>query len=200
MIHLGVTFFRGSQKPPRATQDKRLARLNESLRLAVPQLDGLELERDADGRPHLTARYKHWRVNGARQDERDFSDGTLRLIAILWTLIETGNTGTLLLEEPELSLHSEVVRQLPSLFHNARTRKDWQVILSSHSNEILHDPGLGLDEVLVLKPSDEGTTATLARDFPDVRDAVTAGVDLAEMLVPLTRPADVDGLSMSVSA
>ena len=38
---------------------------------------------------------------GARQNESDFSDGTLRLIGLLWALEEEGkNAGPVLLEEP----------------------------------------------------------------------------------------------------
>ncbi len=59
-----------------ATRNRRFKKLNDALRIAVPQLEDLELVRDPDGRHHLQARYKHWRVVGARQDERDFSDGT----------------------------------------------------------------------------------------------------------------------------
>ena len=36
----------------------------------------------------------------------DFSDGTLRLIGLLWALLD--GTGPLLLEKPELSLHQEI--------------------------------------------------------------------------------------------
>jgi len=68
-----------------------MRRINEALRLAVPQLQELTLDRDDEGLPHLVASYQHWRPHGARQDERDFSDGTLRLIGLLWALQEGGS-------------------------------------------------------------------------------------------------------------
>jgi len=42
------------------------------------------------------------------------SDGTIRLIGLFWSLLE--GDAPLLLEEPELSLHSEIVKRLPALF------------------------------------------------------------------------------------
>jgi predicted ATPase len=43
----------------------------------------------------------------------------------------------LLLEEPELSLHSALVRQLPRVLSRVTNKK--QVIFSSHSEELLED-------------------------------------------------------------
>lgn len=100
------------------TRDARLSRINTALRTAVPQLDDLSLQRDEAGKWHLEARYKHWRNWDAKQNERDFSDGTLRLIGLLWMIQEDSSRGGVgLLEEPELSLHSAVVRQIPTILY-----------------------------------------------------------------------------------
>ncbi len=80
---------------------------------SIPRFDSLTLQQDAGGRWHLEARFSHWRQSAARQYERSFSDGTLRLIGLLWSLAEGG--GPLLLEEPELALHDALVRHLPAL-------------------------------------------------------------------------------------
>ena len=164
-------------RTPKKTRTSRLIRVNNALRIAVPQLDNLSLERDEDGKPHLEARYKHWRVSGAKQNERDFSDGTLRLIGLLWLIQEpAGKAGrVILLEEPELSLHTAIVRQLPAILHRAARRSGAQIILSTHSTELLGDPGLGLDEVVLLQPGDEGTTAIPATAIPDVEVLLEAG-------------------------
>ena len=100
------------------TLRSRLRRITEALQVAVPQLQELELWRDDRGTPHLRGRYEHWRYQGAWQNEQDLSDGTLRLLGFLWSVIEGG--GPLLLEEPELSLHPEVVRHLPQLIARAQ--------------------------------------------------------------------------------
>ncbi|MCL4210051.1 MAG: AAA family ATPase, partial [Phycisphaerales bacterium] len=101
------------------TRDSRLRRIGQALRIAVPQLKELELTRDSRGVPHLRGKYEHWRPKGSWQFEEDFSDGTLRLLGLLWSILD--RSGPLLLEEPELSLHSGIVRLLPQLF--ARVQK-----------------------------------------------------------------------------
>lgn len=83
------------------TQKARFRRIREALRVAVPQLQEIALTREAKGVPHLRGRYEHWRPHGAWQSEEQFSDGTLRLMGLLWALME--GVGPLLLEEPELS-------------------------------------------------------------------------------------------------
>ena len=185
----GGDFLARIARTPAKTRDKRLRQVNDALRLAVPQLDELALVKDVEGRPHLEARYQHWRVEGARQDEADFSDGTLRLIGLLWSLLESGRTaGPVLLEEPELSLHAAVVRQLPTLLARAHSRSGRQVLVSTHADEILADPGLGLDEVIVLSPGNEGTCATSAQSIDGVKGLLESGMTLAEVLRPLTAP------------
>ncbi len=188
----------GTQKRTRAA---RLSRINAALRVAVPQLEDLSLERDEAGKPHLEARYKHWHRSGAKQDERDFSDGTLRLIGLLWMIQETaGDAGRIiLLEEPELSLHTTIVRQLPAIMSRAARREGTQFILSTHSTEVLEDPGLGLDEVLILQPGDEGTTATSAADLADTDALLNAGLTLAQILEPQTAPSEMDRLAFPLT-
>ena len=60
----------------------------EALRAAVQQFERLDLERDLTGDRHLYADYKHWRPKAARQNESTFSDGTLRLLGLPWSLAE----------------------------------------------------------------------------------------------------------------
>lgn len=182
---------------PEKTRTRRLRRISAALKAAVPQLDQLELVQDTAGDWHLEARYEHWRPSPARQDERDFSDGTLRLIALLWSLLEgtrsgkKGRCGPLLLEEPELSLHSSVIRELPSILSRVRGDGGPQVLLTTHSEEMLRDEGLGKDEVVLLIPGVEGTVAeTLDRD-PDIQPLLDAELSLAEILAPKTTPAAV---------
>ena len=161
----GSDFLDRIATAPKRQRERSLRQIRDALRIAVPQLDSLELERDVSGRPHLVARYQHWRPSGARQDERDFSDGTLRLLGLLWALIEGQlSPGVVLLEEPELSLHGAIAQRLPAMLAKAQVQGGSQVILTSHSYDILSDEGLGLDEVVLLRPNDEGTTAVRLAD------------------------------------
>lgn len=193
----GSDFLQRIARTQAKTRDARLRRINESLRVAVPQLDQLTLERDDDGTPHLEARYQHWRSSGARQNEQDFSDGTLRLIGLLWALQEGGaQSGPVLLEEPELSLHASVVQILPTLLHRAARTRGRQVLVSTHAPQILQDEGLGLDEVVLLQPDTEGTQATLVSEIEDIRREVEqAGLSLAETVIPRTAPRNADHLA-----
>ena len=101
----------------------------------------------------------------------------------------------MLLEEPELSLHSSVVRQLPSILSRFRSTGGPQVILTTHSEVVLADEGLGLDEVVVLEPGKEGTEARLGTSVETAGRLLESGLSLAEILGPRTRPKRVDELS-----
>lgn len=176
------------------TRDARLRRIRDALRVAVPQLREIELTRDPRGTPHLRGKYEHWRPQGAWQSEQQFSDGTLRLMGLLWVVMET--QGPLLLEEPELSLHPEVVRLLPQVLARAQRRTGRQVLLSTHSPELLRDEGIGLDEVLLLTPGTEGTTVATAAAQSDIRSLREGGVPLAEIVIPRTRPPQASQLTL----
>lgn len=184
------------------TRRRRLAAVNKALSSALPQLEEITLVRDEAGSPHLEARYQHWREHGAIQDERDFSDGTLRLIGLLWLLTERASktNRVLLLEEPELSLHPAIVRELPTILSRVVRKGGPQVILSTHSPELLADEGLGLDEVVVLELGEEGTESKTASDLPGVDDLLAAGLSLNEVLEPHTRPTGIETLPRSLDA
>ena len=176
------------------TQRARLRRISEALRFAVPQLKELELWRDGRGTPHLRGKYEHWRPQGAWQTEDRFSDGTLRLMGLLWAVLD--GSGPLLLEEPELSLHPEVVRFIPQILARVQRRTGRQIALSTHSSDLLHDRGIGLDEVLLLLPKGEGTSVEPATNFQDVRALLEGGLSLADVIMPRTRPESADQLAL----
>ena len=191
----GADFLVRIAKTPERTRSRRLSRINQALKVAVPQLDRLELVQDEIGRWHLEARYEHWRPQPARQNEREFSDGTLRLVGLLWSLLEGNKSGgPVLLEEPELSLHLSVVRQLPAILSRVRRAGGSQVLLTTHSEEVLQDPGLGKDEVVLLRPGDEGTEAETAASIQDIQPLLDTGLSLAEILGPRTEPDEIRDL------
>ncbi|TVQ56622.1 MAG: chromosome segregation protein SMC [Rhodobacteraceae bacterium] len=184
---------------PKREREARLRRINDVLKVAAPQLNDLQLDHDDSGAPHLKAKYLHWRPQGAWQREDQFSDGTLRLIGLIWSLAERG--GPLLLEEPELSLHAAVVTQLASVIRRASRRAKGasrQTLVTTHSHELLSDPGVGLDEVFVLRPGPEGTEVLSPSTMPDIRAMVEREIPLPEAVMPLTRPAGVEDLPLFV--
>lgn len=179
---------------PQKTRNARLKRIASALKVAVPKLQELDVVMDKQGLPHLNGRYEHWRSQGAFQNESQLSDGTLRLFGLLWTVFE-GN-GPLLLEEPELSLHSEVVRHLPQMFERLqRLRKNRrQIIISTHSESMLKDKGIGGEEIVRLETGEDGTTF----QPPDENEnlLLRQGLSVAEVLLPRTAPPKAHQLSL----
>ena len=191
----GGDFLEQIAKTQERTRKSRLKRILDALKVAVPQLQELELWRDPDrGTLHLRGKYEHWRPQGAWQTEEQFSDGTLRLTGLLWALLD--GAGPLLLEEPELSLHTEVVRFVPQMLARIQAKTSRQVILSTHSADLLRDEGIGLDEVLLLLPDAEGTQVSVAGTLAEVRALLEGGLTLAEAVIPLTRPDRVEQLAL----
>ncbi len=146
------------------------------------------------GTPHLRGKYAHWRPQGAWQAEDQFSDGTLRLMGLLWATLE-GN-GPLLLEEPELSLHPEVTRFIPQMFARIQRLSGRQILLSTHSTDLLQDEGIGLDEVLLLIPSSEGTEVRPAKGIREIERLLRSGMSLADIVIPHTRPENAEQLAL----
>jgi predicted ATPase len=192
----GGDFLEQIARTPDRTRDAWLRRIQDALRVAVPQLDEIELHRDERGTPHLRGKYAHWRPQGAWQQEDQFSDGTLRLMGLLWSMLE--GSGPLLLEEPELSLHPEVVRFMPQIFARIQRRSGRQILLSTHSADLLRDEGIGLDEVLLLIPSLEGTEVKPAIAFKEIEMLLKGGVSMADAVIPRTRPEKSEQLVLFV--
>ena len=190
----GGDFLEQVAKTQERTRTARLGRIQQALRVAVPQLKQIELWRDARGTPHLRGKYQHWRSQGAWQGEEQFSDGTLRLMGLLWAAMEKG--GPLLLEEPELSLHPEIVRVLPQLLARVQRRNGRQIFVSTHSPDLLRDEGIGLDEAMLLNPGAEGTEVVPAGSNQEVRDLLEGGLSLADIAVPRTRPKNAAQLAL----
>lgn len=176
---------------PKRSQQSRLKRMRDVLQIAVPQLSDLDLVLDDESRPHLQAAFKHWRGPAAKQDEREFSDGTLRLIGLLWALQE--KAGPLLLEEPELSLHTAVVRQLaPFIARAQRGAGGRQAFISTHSDELMSDPGIGPKEILLIRPAREGSEVLLGAEDNAIRGALAGGLTAADVVMPLTAKEHID--------
>jgi predicted ATPase len=75
------------------------------------------------------------------------SDGTLRTLAILLALETSPAPSTILIEEPELNLHPWAVRILVDHMRDAIKTRNVQVIVTTHSQQVLE--GSNPEEVLV---------------------------------------------------
>ena len=179
------------------TRQARLRRILDALRIAVPQLEELQLQRDDRGVAHLLGKYRNWRPRGVWQNESDFSDGTLRLIGLLWAFQE--GEGPLLLEEPELSLHPEIVRHIPAMLYRVqygRKKRKRQVFLSTHSADLLAEKGVAADEILLFIPRQEGTRVVLGVEEQDVRELLEQGMPAGEVVMSYTAPKNAYQLTL----
>ncbi len=190
----GRNFLEMVAKTPEKTRRSRLRRIESALREAVPQLTNLTDTKDEAGIPHLEVVYEHWRPNAGRQREDQFSDGTIRLIGLFWSLLE--GDAPLLLEEPELSLHAEIVKKLPGLFARLQRKRRRQIFISTHSWDLLSEKGIGGEEVLMLTPSKDGTEVVLASADKDVHALLDSGLSVADATVPRTAPPQLRQLDL----
>jgi predicted ATPase len=190
----GRNFLEMVAKTPEKTRKSRLRKIEAALREAVPQLTKLTDTKDEAGIPHLEAVYEHWRPNAGKQREDQFSDGTIRLIGLFWSLLE--GDAPLLLEEPELSLHSEIVKRLPALFARLQRKSKRQLFISTHSWDLLSEKGIGGEEVVMLTPGQDGTNAKLASSVEEIHDLLEAGQSIADAALPRTIPPQLSQLDL----
>lgn len=191
----GQGFLERVAKCSPKVRDARLRKIATALTAAVPQFKELRFHPDeATHRPHLEALYEHHRPKAGWQREEQFSDGTLRLLGLLWSLLE--GDSLLLLEEPELSLNLAIVEQIPLLINRiqrqAKHRR--QVILSTHSEALLSNPGIDGRGVLILEAGSEGTR--IRNINQGERVSLEAGFSVAEVVLPKVRPQGAEQLGL----
>jgi predicted ATPase len=173
----------GTQKRSR---DYRLRTIENILKKVIPNLEQLQFKiDDTTGRPHLEMLYNHWRPNAGWQREDQFSDGTLRLLAMLWTLLSSNRM--ILLEEPELSLHNAIVEQIPDLLYKTRQRKktSGQILVSTHSEVMLSSQSID-GNFLILQPGESGEATRITPPSEADIEAMKAGLSPADILLPQT--------------
>lgn len=177
-------------------RERYFKKINDVLRIAVPQLEELKFVKDDNtGLPHLEARYIHWRKLGAKQQEVQFSDGTLRLIGFMWALLD--GKETILMEEPELYLHTEIVKQIADFISKLQRKKgkeNRQVIMTTHSYDLLDNQSIGANEVLILENSQEGTIVKVVKDSADLVNYLDSGFSMAETVIPKVAPKNISAI------
>lgn len=156
----GRGFLENLSHASQKNRDSSLNKIESMSRVAVPKPSSLQFVDDG-GKPHLQAMYKHRRPDAGLRHETQFSDGTLRLICLAWSMLQ--GSGPLLLEEPELSLNYGIAELIPSLLHPMRKKKDRQAFISTHSEGLLSDAGISLDEILLPLPGKEGPSPPVQR-------------------------------------
>jgi predicted ATPase len=143
----------------RETEPDRFEAIGDMLRVVFPNFERMSFPPVAAGllglawheRPYPQPMYTH-----------ELSEGTLRFLWLL-ALLQSPNLPTVtLIDEPEVSLHPEMLYLLVELFREAAMRK--QLIVATHSEQLVRflDPS-----ELVVCDLDEsgGTTTTRADDM-----------------------------------
>lgn len=186
----GQNFLEKLSKTQERTRNSRLKRINEIISKNIPSLGQLSFERDnVNGKPHLLMNFKHWRAHGNYQREDQFSDGTLRIIALLWTLMESNDI--ILLEEPELSLHDDIVRQIPKMIYDSKKsskKSGGQIFISTHSREILENNDIVGGFVIITPISDGKNGSDIIVPSESDNKLMQHGMSPAEVLLPKTYP------------
>ncbi len=190
----GQSFLERIAKTTERVRNTRLKKISEALTLAVPQFKELRFIKDDSGHPHLEALYSHHRPNAGWQSEEHFSDGTLRLLGLLWALLD--GSSMLLLEEPEISLNDAVVKEIPLIIQRLQKNRKpkRQVLISTHSEALLSNPGIDGRGVLLLEATADGSIGRTLQE--DEASALEAGLSVAEVVLPKTRPSSVNQLGL----
>lgn len=190
----GQSFLERVAKTPERTRVSRLKKISEALTLAIPQFKELRFIKNELGQPHLEALYAHHRPNAGWQSEEHFSDGTLRLLGLLWSLLD--GSSMLLLEEPEISLNDAIVREIPLIITRLQKNKKLkrQIIISTHSEALLSNPGIDARGVVLLETGADGSVGRAISD--DEAVAIKSGFSVAEVVLPKTRPVLINQLGL----
>ncbi|MGH7460280.1 MAG: AAA family ATPase, partial [Longimicrobiales bacterium] len=132
----------------RETDRSRFEAIEDSLRAAFPRFDRLDFPPVAAGTIALA-----WRETGFSKPlyMNQLSEGTLRFLWLATLLQSPGLTALTLLDEPEVSLHPELLSQLADLLREAAGRT--QLMVATHSDRLIRF--LEPNEVLLLDAADD---------------------------------------------
>ncbi|MHB1559810.1 MAG: AAA family ATPase [Isosphaeraceae bacterium] len=143
------------------TERDRFGAIEDALRLAFPGFVRLEFPPVAAGTLALT-----WRDSNFSHPfyMHQLSEGTLRFLWLATLLQSPDLTGVVLIDEPEVSLHPELLSILAELLREASSRS--QVFVATHADRLVRflEPG----EVVVLDVAENGAVQAQRADQLDL--------------------------------
>ena len=147
----------------RETNRDRFEAIEDSLRVAFPRFSRLEFPPVAAGTLALA-----WREKGATKPfyAHQLSEGTLRFLWLTALLQSPGLTALTLLDEPEVSLHPELLSLLADQLREASHRS--QIVVATHSDALVR--ALEPKEVVVCDSDEEGMTVLTRAEELDLDD------------------------------
>ena len=166
----GTGFFQYAGRFSDQQLDAVVDRIRPIMASVVPEIPNLSYQRMGLGTELVF--YSDTPVRGASgvYSHEQFSEGTLRLLGLLFDLATLPrDTSVVLIEEPETFLQSSVVRSLPSLLAEVAMNRDVQMIISTHSPELIDSELVLPSQVLMLRSENDATTGELLSQSNDPR-------------------------------
>ena len=147
----------------RETNRDRFEAVEDTLRVAFPGFERLEFPAVAAGTLGLG-----WRERGVSKSfyAHQLSEGRLRFLWLTALLQSPGLTPLTLLDEPDVSLHPQLISLLVDQFREASLRS--QLIVATHSDTLIRF--LRPEEVVVCDADDDGMTTLTRADKLDLDD------------------------------
>ena len=175
----GTGFFQHAGRFSDQQLDAVVDRIRPIMASVVPEVPNLSYQRMGLGTEVVF--YSDTPVRGASgvYSHEQFSEGTLRLLGMLFDLATLPrDTSVVLIEEPETFLQASVVRSLPSLLAEVAMNRDVQMIISTHSPELIDSELVLPSQVLMLRSENGETTGELLSQSndPRIKAVVSAGL------------------------
>jgi predicted ATPase len=145
----------------RETERDRFEAVEDALRTAFPAFVRLDFPPVAAGTLSMTWKDKNFRHPLFMHQ---LSEGTLRFLWLTTLLQSPGLTAVTLLDEPEVSLHPELLSLLAGLMREASSRT--QLIVATHSDRLIRF--LQPKEVVILDLGEDGTAEAKWADTLDI--------------------------------
>ncbi len=139
----------------RTSDEGTFERVQEALRAAFPGFRKLEFPLVGSGQATLA-----WHQDGFDKPfyPQQLSEGMLRFLWLATILLSPDIPAITLIDEPEVSLHPELLKILAGLIREAAGRT--QLIVATHADRLVR--WLSPDEVIVVDKDEEGTRLTWA--------------------------------------
>ena len=175
----GTGFFQYAGRFSDQQMDAVVDRIRPIMASVVPEVPNLSYQRMGLGTEVVF--YSDTPVRGASgvYSHEQFSEGTLRLLGLLFDLATLPrDTSVVLIEEPETFLQASVVRSLPSLLAEVAMNRDVQMVISTHSPELIDSELVLPSQVLMLRSENGETTGELLSQSndPRIKAVVSAGL------------------------
>jgi predicted ATPase len=145
----------------RETDRDRYETIEDALSAAFPSFERLEFPPVAAGTLSMA-----WRDRAFHKSlyTHQLSEGTLRFLWLVTLLQSPGLPSICMIDEPEVSLHPEMLSLLAGLLREASGRA--LVVVATHSDRLIRF--LEPNEVLVLDMADDGTASATWADELDL--------------------------------